>query len=388
MVLIMSKKTILLVFHDENKSGGTMALLDLLKSWKSNDQYRFIALLPRKTGEAYKDLEEMGIETISFRYWLSVRYGEERSAQILKLKLKFFLGKVNTYFNITKLRKRYSINLVYSNTSAVYTGAIISKTLHVPHIWHVREFVGKDRAVVPLLPVNKHYKYIEDHSDAVITISRSCANYYKSVFNDKSLVHMIYDDVSPETHYIDNWRRASHSIIFVGNIIEGKGQLIAVKAIKILNKEAGIFHLTIVGPVVDNSYYESIKQYISDNKLEDFISFTGKVSNVSELRVKNGLAIVASTNEPFGRVTIEGMQAGEIVLGADGGCTAELINDGENGFLFKAGKPHDLVNKIRYCLDLDDEKIEAIRRNAYKYSLQFCQRNCADKVMNLLEDFL
>lgn len=388
MVLIMSRKTVLLVFHDENKSGGTMALLDLLKSWKDSNQYRFIALLPRKTGEAYRDLEAMGIETISFRYWLAVRYGEESSLQILKLNFKFLLGKINTYLNIFKLRKNYTINLVYSNTSVVYTGAIISKVLHVPHIWHVREFVGKDRAVVPLLSVSKHYKYIEDHSDAVITISKSCANFYRNIFNNKSLVHMIYDDVQPERHYINNWRKTSHSIIFVGNIIEGKGQFVAVKAIKTLKEEKNVFHLTIVGPVVDKEYYESIKNYITENSLEKYITFTGKVSNVSELRLEHGLAVIASTNEPFGRVTIEGMQTGEIVFGADGGCTAELINDRENGFLFKADEPDDLVNKIRYCLALKDENIEMLRKNAFNFSYQFCQHSCADKVMNLMENFL
>lgn len=56
--------------------------------------------------------------------------------------------------------------------------------------------------------------------------------------------------------------------------------------------------------------------------------------------------IVDSYNEPFGRVTVEAMLHGIPVIAADRGANVELIRDGVNGLLFRAGDSKHLAEFI------------------------------------------
>lgn len=51
-------------------------------------------------------------------------------------------------------------------------------------------------------------------------------------------------------------------------------------------------------------------------------------------------------HEPFGLSIIEAMQLGTVVIGSDRGAIEELIRDGENGLIFKAGDKAELVKRI------------------------------------------
>ena len=79
-------------------------------------------------------------------------------------------------------------------------------------------------------------------------------------------------------------------------------------------------------------------------------------------------AIVASKAEAFGRVTVEAMMAGTLVIGANTAGTKELI--GENyGLLYEQGNAIDLADKIIYAMQ-NSEKMSLIAKNAREYSLQ------------------
>ena len=70
--------------------------------------------------------------------------------------------------------------------------------------------------------------------------------------------------------------------------------------------------------------------------------------------VTANVVLVCSRNEAFGRVTVEGMLAGRPVVGARCAATAELIEDGVNGFLYAHGNAKDLAEKIHFLYDHPD----------------------------------
>jgi glycosyltransferase involved in cell wall biosynthesis len=55
------------------------------------------------------------------------------------------------------------------------------------------------------------------------------------------------------------------------------------------------------------------------------------------------VALMCSSSEAFGRVTVEAMKLGRPVIGADAAGTAELVRDGWNGLLYPAGDPAALA---------------------------------------------
>lgn len=384
---IDKRKKVLIVFHDSDFSGGTRALVDLLDSWLEDSDKEFYCLMPRFDGQAIDYLKDKNVKIIKCRYWQAVRYGNENVIKCLKLYLKFFASYfIASAIAFTKIKK-LNIDIVYTNTSSVYVGAVISKIIDKPHIWHVREYVGKDRAVVTLLPVKWHYNYLNKNADAVINISQTACDYYRNFLNKNKVVR-IYDDVTKYKTTIMPWNNVKNNLLFVGNIIEGKGQLIAIKAMRILMDRKIHCTLSVVGPIIDETYYSSILRYVSENELTDVIDFPGKINNINEQRGKYGIAIIASTNEPFGRVTVEGMQAGQVVIGADSGCTQEIITDGENGFLFGPGDEGELANLIEKVILEDEEIITILRNNAIVDAEKYTQGRCAIEVEKIMEKLL
>jgi glycosyltransferase involved in cell wall biosynthesis len=63
------------------------------------------------------------------------------------------------------------------------------------------------------------------------------------------------------------------------------------------------------------------------------------------------VVLMCSRSEGFGRVTVEGMLAGKVVIGARSGATTELIQDGVTGLLYTLGDYKELANKIQYIHD-------------------------------------
>jgi len=57
---------------------------------------------------------------------------------------------------------------------------------------------------------------------------------------------------------------------------------------------------------------------------------------------------------------LEGMASGLLVLGSDVGGISEVIRTDQNGFLFKAGDPNDLVDQINHVISLDCVTLQKI----------------------------
>ena len=98
----------------------------------------------------------------------------------------------------------------------------------------------------------------------------------------------------------------------------------------------------------------------------DCISLRGYCDQLDKIRKNYDIALVCSSNEALGRVTVESMGSGCVTIGADAGCTPSIIKDGVNGYLYKLHDVEDLKNKIMYVYE-HVENISTIRMNARKY---------------------
>jgi glycosyltransferase involved in cell wall biosynthesis len=93
------------------------------------------------------------------------------------------------------------------------------------------------------------------------------------------------------------------------------------------------------------------------NNLEDYIR-TNNISNVTFLGHKDGEELISivkrakfcilpsESYETFGNTILESFACGKTVIASRIGAIPELINDGENGYLFEPGNVDDLVSKI------------------------------------------
>ncbi len=382
---------IAVVFHDTIfNSGGTRSMLDLVDQWLTVPGLRILCVFPRNEGTAIDYLKDKNVEICSFRYWYCTGPVNAGFTEKAKLRLKLILSWFLTQKQIRSDLKNRGIDLVYSNTGVILTGAWISKALGVPHIWHIREFMEEDHGITTLFSKEKYYRFVNTHADKVVLISQTLKKkYVRGIQQDKILV--VHDDLSPR--YLVKpevpWAERKMNILFAGTVCAGKGQLVAVQALGLLKKKGILFELQIAGTVKDRdrSYYEILTEQIRKDGTEKQVHFLGQVENLPEFRKQCGIGIVASQSEAFGRVTVEGMLSDLVMVGADAGGTSELMKDGENGFLYPLGDAEKLAEILERISRASDAEMEKIRKAALETGKQFICGHCAETLTDLFRSF-
>lgn len=387
------KKNILFFFHASDlNNGATRSMVDVITGLIKNDDVNIVVLYPDKRGSAIDYLELKGIKTYRVMYgrW-DYPINLKRMKKIMyfaKSFIKQFIGIINL-LKIKNIIKKENINIIYSNTSVIYEGALISKLTGIKHIWHIREFGEEDHKLKNMYGEGVFYKYMNMYTDKIVFISNSIEEKFKKHIKDSDKINVIYNDISkdfinPKSNYNFNDKL---KLTIIGTIQEGKGQLEVTEAVKILRDENIYVELHIAGRK-QGEYYNKIEKYILDNNLQEDVIFDGFITNVNEYRSKFDIGVVASSNEAFGRVTIEGMLSGLVIIGADSAGTKELIQNESNGILYKLHSPSELAEKIKY-LDQNRKKLMEISINGYNDAVKkFTNGNASKRIYDLINELV
>lgn len=95
--------------------------------------------------------------------------------------------------------------------------------------------------------------------------------------------------------------------------------------------------------------------------------------------------VLPSLWEAFGFVSIEAMALGKVVIATSGSGFAEIIQDGETGYLVPPGDPAPLAAVLNNCLDNAHER-QRIGTNAEKAAREFEVDRIADRVLAFYAD--
>jgi len=141
-------------------------------------------------------------------------------------------------------------------------------------------------------------------------------------------------------------------VLFASKFIERKrpGDLVAAFAEVAARPEARRPYLLLVG---DGEQDGALREQVKSLGIEQDVRFAG-FSNQSELPRFYDLCdvfVLPSMLEPWGLVVNEVMNAGRAVIVSDQvGAAADLVRDGENGFVFPAGDIGRLADALRQIL--------------------------------------
>lgn len=149
----------------------------------------------------------------------------------------------------------------------------------------------------------------------------------------------------------------------VGRINPSKGHLTFFQSIPAIRAAHPDTVFVVVGSG-DNSQFKS---------LAGETVFLGQRGNIPEIMKDLDVFVMASSNEPFGLVTLEAMSAGAPVVAANSGGSAELVIDGETGLLFSPGDPAELAQAVVRVLT-DPKLAEKLKKSgqsrASKYTVE------------------
>ncbi len=180
-----------------------------------------------------------------------------------------------------------------------------------------------------------------------------------------------------------------HKIVWCGRLIPQKKASDAVKLAKMLNDNGYDFSLDIIG---NGEELYRIKESIKRESLEKRVHMSGAVPYEMVRGYMERAAIfifTADRREGWGAVLNEAMNSAcACVVAKDIGAATFLVNDGENGFLYRSGNVLELYEKVARLLD-DKSLREKAAAESYKTIVEHWNaENAAERFISLSERIL
>jgi glycosyltransferase involved in cell wall biosynthesis len=142
----------------------------------------------------------------------------------------------------------------------------------------------------------------------------------------------------------------------VGRLTPWKGHRTLLRAWPEVVERVPDAHLLVVGEVAfwEDSYADELRSLTEELEITDRVVWAGFRDDVPEILRLVDLLVLASTDEPFGRVVIEGMAAGLPVVATDSGGVPEIVVEGETGLLVPSEQPEPMADAIAQVLGEPD----------------------------------
>lgn len=159
-----------------------------------------------------------------------------------------------------------------------------------------------------------------------------------------------------------------------GRIEAGKGQHLLVDAILKLVAKGVKIQAAIIGHVMDQSYYDSLKEKVADSSMENKIRFADFHPEPTTIMGCFDVIVLASKAETFGLVLPEAMRAGTAVIGTNAGGVPEIIEDGKTGLLFTPEKSDELADCLEKMINNPD-----LHKRLIENGKQFADENFSEE---------
>jgi len=223
------------------------------------------------------------------------------------------------------------IDIIHTNCVPFIVGYLLSRMIHAKHVWHVREYVNNDFGYRPMLGWYLQKKMLYK-SDAVIAITKGVYEHF-GLNNYKNATYVWDAIISEKKHPIISTKN-KYFLFCANSIAEHKGAHDAIEAFAKSKLYEKGYRLKMVGKVKNEEYQEQLDDLSRSLNVLDFIDYYGLTMDVRPYFSNATAFLMCSRCEGLGRVTVEAMAYGCPVIGKNSGGTAEIVENGRNGFLY------------------------------------------------------
>lgn len=180
-----------------------------------------------------------------------------------------------------------------------------------------------------------------------------------------------------------------HSIIWVARIISWKHPEGVIHLANALKNEGYDFSIEMIGT---GDLENDIKDKVKTLDLENYVKLTGSMSpeEVREHMEQAEIFVFTSdANEGWGAVLNEAMNSACVPVASHAiGSVPYLINNGENGLIFKSEDWYDLFIKVKSLME-NERELKKIGINAYRtISEVWNANNAGDRIVKCITEWL
>jgi len=369
---------VLFITHYSDMYGANKSFADLVLGLRDKG-VEPIVLIPKKGFlNSFFEKENIKVKTLFFYPWVLW----SRKYYGIPFKILYNLIK---YPYLILFIKKNKFDLIYSNSSVVQIGAVLSFLLKIPHIWHIREFGTNDYNITYYVPKLLR-KLLYKKAKFLIAISKAIKK--ESTFGLGKNTIQIYNGIIEKPRNVSIKKIKESRVVFgiVGRLMPTKGQHIALKAFNEYAKFNSNTFLYIVGDsgLGFEDYERELRQYVVANKLSDKVEFTGFIRDVDQIYKNLHIYLMCSLSEGMGRVTVEALSYGLPIIGYNGGATPEIIEHNKNGFLYEGFEDISSISKLMNRITSSDDLYNRMQIAAHKSSMRFTKQNYVNSIYNLI----
>lgn len=220
-------------------------------------------------------------------------------------------------------------------------------------------------------------------ADALFTPSQYLLDYARTRYDLPAWLIdcVIPNGISPQAAGAGQPLHPAGYTLVVSRLVRKKGVDVVLKAYALLRHAIEPPKLLIIGDGPERSRLEAMAATFG---LQDSVHFLGEIASaqIGSYLAGCSMLILASRQEPFGNVVLEGMAAGRPVIATRVGGVPELLQHGQNGLLVAKDDPEALANSILRLLT-DRELAERLGREGASRSRNYSFSQQAQQLVSL-----
>jgi glycosyltransferase involved in cell wall biosynthesis len=266
---------------------------------------------------------------------------------------------------LRRLIQSEKIDLIYTNTTPVIIGGVLSILTGVPNIWHLHEIMDPPRSMVHRI----FGSIIKATSKKVIAVSDAVYQNWLPSIGAEKLVR-IYNGIPIETSSSihstirEELNLASNELLIgmIGRLNLHKGQFYFLDIAKELIKKNNDLKLVLAGDAFSGYeyLYEKLENSIKNAGLEKHVFYLGYRTDISQIMKGLDIFVLPSIKpDPFPTVVLEAMSLEVPVVATAQGGALEQVLDGVTGIHIPIDNPSLSAQKMEPLL------LDAALRKSY-----------------------
>ncbi|UOA08277.1 glycosyltransferase family 4 protein [Methylobacter sp. S3L5C] len=337
---------VLYVLNSSSKHGGSSkSFLNMLDGLIGKDITPFVVM--PNYGGLCEELSQRDIQFLLMPYVYSI-YPPFKTN---KNKVIFLARLLRTLYINAKATKQLinyiqeiTPHIIHSNVGPIYIGYMAAKKLKIPHVWHIREYQTLDFEMHPLFSMNGFIQKLHTFNNYPIAITRGIYNYF-SMDDSASVIN----NAICKTNCTQFITRKKNYFLFAGRLEKNKGINNLIIAFIDFAKKNPDYLLYIAGETTDLNNERILLSLIENAGINERVMFLGMRDDINSLMSQATALIVPSIHEGFGRITVEAMFNGCLVIGNNSAGTKEILEPENLGILYS--KHDELVAAMQTVIE-------------------------------------
>jgi glycosyltransferase involved in cell wall biosynthesis len=261
-----------------------------------------------------------------------------------------------------QLIRTHAIQVVHSNTTAVFSGMLAARWCGVPHVWHVHEITTK-----PVWFARAVAACVGHLSQRAVFVSEATRAHMCSLHprvREKAVVIHNGIDGSRAQQAVPGLVRAEcgwtpeHTVVgMIGRINWWKGQSKLLDSVALLAPRHASLRCLMVGGTYDgdNQSKDALLASRAQLALTDVVVVQDFRPDVGNVLFDMDIFVLPSTEpDPFPTVVLEAMAAGKPIVAFRHGGVCEMVEDGVSGLLCAPGSATEMAAAIERLLASPD----------------------------------